>query len=174
MTKKSYGRLQRDNAQKELEKTRAWDDLMQIYNDCVATLGAHAHLARAANDEMLLMRIENKATLLTNLNLLKRDLLQLSDELKQLHDKHASRTGAANDVDDHWYSIQLYEQYALWMQKHEAVVMPTVYHLVEQIQAAERQLVLEQNAERQAEAVRDVNVVTDVLVKPASTVDASA
>lgn len=161
MTKKSLSRLQRDAEKKQLEHNTCWDDLNEIYQASVVGLASHLALAQEAGNTELLVEIADKATFIRNVNLLSADLVTLSSELAKLRELHGDKRGGSQDPDVVMYSIQVAEQYNLWKTKHETVVMPTVYHIVEQLQLAENRL-------RAKRAARDVAVVTDVQIKETS------
>lgn len=180
MTKKSAGRLARDakakamletaaaNA-KQLENNTCWDDLVVIYNDCVRLLHTHGLLSQKAHDAELLAEVSDKATLVTNIRLLAGDLKMMSEELRALHALHADKSGGSQDIDEVMTSIGLAEQYNLWMTKHDQVVMPTVYHIIEQFNQAEGRIAARKAEQAAADAATNVNVVTDVPVKMVST-----
>lgn len=178
MTKKSFARLARDAKAKEilesqkaqeraLKENTCWEDLNGIYSQCVGLLQSHALLATQAQNTEVLAAVADKTTLISNIRMLAEDLKTLSGELAQLHALHTGKAGGSQDPDEVLHSIQIFEQYNLWLTKHDGVVMPTVYHVLEQFNLAEQVIA-------QRKAATDVSVVTDVTVKEESVVTGTA
>lgn len=169
MTKKSFARLQRDAAAKEsklaqhkiLKENTCWDDLNEIYGQCVQMLQANAHLGAAAQDTEILAALEDKATFVRNARMMANDLREMSQDLTKLRELHLNKPPGSDDPDVVMYTINIAEQYNLWMAKYQSVIMPTALHLVEQISLAER-LVHQRNS------ASDPSVITDVQVKEAT------
>jgi hypothetical protein len=165
MTRKSTARLERDarkeSAEEQLKNNNCWDELNGIYTSMLGLLAKHASLSQLASDKELIAAIDDKSTLVTNLKILANDLRTLNSELKQIHDQHGDKTGGSTDPDVVFTTINIFEQYNLFMERHQAVVMPIVYHITEQFDQAERKL----NALARAEAdLKDPNVVSDAII----------
>lgn len=162
MTKKSAGRLARDAAEgrqkDQLANNHCWDDLNDIHESCVRLLSEHTHLAGYAQNKELINEVQDKETLSTNIRLLASDLQKLNGELGEIHAQHAGKTGGDQDPDVVFNTIEIYERYNLFMERHQAVVMPTVYHIIEQFTEAEKSLA----AKHRAAQEQAVDVVTDV------------
>ena len=174
MTKKSDARLRRDRiagntgkvekqkqkeAKQHLQNNKCWDELNAMYDQMRQLLGKHAHLSVLAQNKPLIAAIVDKPTLAANIRILGNDLKVLSDELGRIHSFHADKKGGADDPDEFMSTIGIFEQYNLFMERHEAVVMPTVFHIVEQFDQAEKLL---QAASRVDTSLKDPKVISDV------------
>lgn len=158
MTKKSHARLQRDaeakkngegkiSMQQRVGKNakinplnNCWDDLNTIYESCAQLIFQHVHLASYLRNQPLMCEVVNRDQLVANIQLLSNDLGKLRDELTEINNQHNTKSGGSQDPDEVMFTITIYEQYQLFMQRHDAVVMPTVYHIVEQLDQAEKKL----------------------------------
>lgn len=166
MTMKSAGRIARDAAtarnKKQLAENTCWDDLSNIYRSCTDLLQRHTHLAQYANNKELLAEITDTTTLAGNIRLLASDINKLASELKEIQAQHIDKTGGSPDPDEVIHSIGIFEQYNLFMERHEAVVMPTVLHILEQFDQAEHSLLKKKQAQAEQANELDPTVVTDV------------
>lgn len=194
MTKKSLGRQARDHAAKaqqiadkarDQERTKAlaeiqsgnntcWDDLNQIHAGCQQLLINHAHLGRELNQKDMIAEIEDPHALVLKIRSLAADLRQMTGELAEIYTQHQDKTGGVDDPDVLMTTFAIFEQYTLFKERHEAVVMPTVYHILEQVQLAEDRLNKKLLAAQQAAAATDPNVVTDVQYKEVPAEEATA
>ncbi|WP_144106618.1 hypothetical protein [Paraburkholderia sp. BCC1886] len=150
-------------------KNTCWDDLLQTHAFMTGLLLRHTSISEVLRDEDLKRYIAEPETFRTNVNQFASDLRQMSEELVQLRQCHVGKTGGSTDPDELIHAISLHEQYLLWQQKHDAVVMPTVLHVLEATNQAELaranatgQLNGEVPQEEIDPAVLDVNAVTDV------------
>jgi hypothetical protein len=142
MTKKSLGRRMRDEeaarqkAGETAKPNTCWDDLNAIYSSCVALLRSHAQVRELAQRKDLIACISDHRTLITNLQQLAGDIGEMNKELQELHEQHANKSGGDTDPNEVLRTIQIFEQYNLFMQRHEAVVMPTALWIGEQFDLA--------------------------------------
>ena len=170
MTKKSSARLARDASKarnsKQLETNSCWDDLKSIHNDCVSLLNAHTHLAAYANDSEMISCVDDKITLSDNIRLLASDLSKMNNELTEIYNQHANKTGGSTDPDVVMATISMFEQYNLFMERHQAVVMPTAHHIIEQFEAAEH-LMLRRRKEATERATNEALMQTNTGVSDA-------
>lgn len=150
MTLKSAARLARDAKKQrnteQLEKNTCWDDLNSMYAGCSQLLHRHTHLAQFSKDTELITEVVDKTTLVSNIRLLAADLQKMSSELTEISIQHSEQTGGSDDPDVVMKSINIFEQYNLFMERHEAVVMPTVHHILEQFDQAEHALLRKRQA----------------------------
>jgi hypothetical protein len=154
------------------EQNTCWDDLNNVYGEMAAILLRHTRISEVLRDQELLSFVDDKPTFKTNVNQFAGDLRQLNDELGKLRALHADKAGGSEDPEEVLHSIHIFEQYNLWMQKHDGVLMPTVYHILEatnqaelaraRAQASAGQLSTDVPQEQVDPAVLDVNQVTDV------------
>ena len=144
MTKKSYARLTRDaakaRAEASLKDNRCWDDLNDIKDSCTQLLLSHGHIAQYSTNQVLIAAVKDKETLTQNIRLLGSDLNQMKIELGQIAATHEGRSGGSQDPDEIVGTYEVYERYNLFMERHQAVVMPTALHITEQFGEAEKRL----------------------------------
>lgn len=168
MTKKSYARQQRDANKKDLETLKktntCWDDLKKISDSCFISLHtANNNLVEIYKTDRLINFIPKKTEVKVALRGLSQDLNMFTSELVRINALHKDKSGGFTEDEDLSLSLNLFEEYATWQTKYEAVVMPTVLFLLEQAELALQ-------AGSNADAATDPNVVTDVVVKePAPT-----
>lgn len=182
MTQKSYARKLRDAQEKQAELQKkadearrqeaiamirrgdntCWDDLRAIHSDCQALLMQHVNIGRELNDKELLACVDDHKALVVKINSLAADLRQLNGELKEIFAQHEDKNGGVDDPDVLMVTYKIFEQYNLFQERHQAVVMPTVHHILEQINAGEQRLLAKKAAEKAAEEATNPNVVTDV------------
>jgi len=185
MTKKSTGRQARDLAEKnqklaaQAAKQReadmraeiasgnntCWDDLNGIYGDCNALLLKHISLGRELNDKELLACVEDTSSLVLKIRSLAADLRQLTSELKEIYTQHAGKTGGVSDPDLLMQTYAIFEQYNLFRERHDSCILPTAYHILEQIQLAENKLMTKKREALAAESATNPDVITDVAFK---------
>lgn len=163
MTKKSQARLQRDANKKDidtLKKTNTcWDDLKKISESCFVSIAtANQQLLAVYRTEGLLNFIPNRDEVKVSLRGLAQDVSMFTDDLTRIHSLHKDKTGGFTEDEDLSLSLTLFEEYANWQTRYEAVVMPTVLFLLEQAELA-------LHAGTASKEVTDVNVVTDVEIK---------
>jgi len=156
MTQKSHARKMRDaakeRAKEQLATNTCWDDLNGIYQDTARLLHSHTNIASFAADRDLHRYLQNPTLTVANLKSLGRDLRQLSQELANIHAEHAGKTGGSDDVDEVYSTFSIFEKYNLFTERHNAVVMPTAYQIVEEFaQAEERRKLARGDAQQQAE-----------------------
>lgn len=169
MTQKSHARLMRDAAEarskQDLKDNKCWDDLNKIHNDCAMLLLSHVHLSQYSQSKDLIACVVDKEMLAQNIKLLASDLTKLTGELAEIHTQHLGKTGGSQDADEVFGTIEIYERYNLFTERHNAVVMPTANHIVEQFREAELRLkgALEIATAQAGET--DPSVVTDVAFK---------
>lgn len=164
MTKKSAARLARDQAQKDLATTSCWTDVNDISNKCEQLLASCAALHPSMRDPQLLDMVEDKALLAKNLRILSGDLGKLSTELQGLKKLHAGKTGTASDPQELITSINIFEQYMMFIERHDALVMPTANHIAEQLEVARRRMVDAANT-APLKPEQDPAIITDVEAK---------
>jgi hypothetical protein len=155
-------------------KNTCWDDLTEVYRECAAMLYQHTLISQLLNDKDLLSYVDDLPQFNLNVKQFAEDLTQMSVELQQLYALHSDKTGGSDDADVVLHSFAVYEQYKLWMTKHDGVVKPTIMHILEQTNQAElRRAEVHQKAsegllnaevpqEQVDPAVLDVSTVTDV------------
>jgi hypothetical protein len=158
------------------QKNTCWDDLTGVYRECTQLLFQHTMISQLLGDKDLLQYLEDPVTFNLNVKQFAADLGQINVELQNLHALHADKVGGTDDQDQLLHSINIYEQYRLWMERHDAVIKPVVMQILEQTNAAElKRMAANQKAaaamldstsevppENLDSGVIDVNTITDV------------
>lgn len=166
MTQKSFARKQRDaakeRAKEQLEDNKCWDDLNEIYNEAARLLHSHAAIAGYASDTDLHRYLPNPSLTVKNLKSLGSDLRQLSEELKGIKAEHANKTGGSDDADEVMGTFSIFEKYNLFTERHNAVVLPTAYQIVEEFAQAEQR-------RQQAHAAANAPTASDLAQSTAET-----
>lgn len=141
MTKKSAARLARDAqraAQKEhLETNTCWTDLEKLYCQCVGLLSSHTAIQALSKDKDLHRYLDQPESTSARIRSLASDLKAMSIELTQIHSQHEGKSGTEKDPDEWMRAAHIGEQYTLFMERHDGVLMPTVYEILEQFNQAE-------------------------------------
>ena len=149
MAKKSAARLMRDAEEKKiqqgsknyLQQNKCWDELESMYDSMTGLLSQHTGLAAFGQNKELISAVSDKDLLSTNFTILANDLKTLSGELTEIHDLHADKKGGTTNPNVLMKTIDIFELYNLFMERHDAVVMPTAYHIIEQLDQAEKKLI---------------------------------
>lgn len=144
-----------------------WDELNELLLTCQQGLVSPVILGQLAQRKDLIVFIRDKAGLVTRINMFKQDILQLKKELDDIAAQHAGKTGGSDDLDDIMRANQISEQYQLFLTRMDAVITPTVGHILEIFTEAE---LIQQQAKVEAGQAapaytpeQDPNVVTDVV-----------
>lgn len=127
-----------EKSNKALERNRCWDELEGIYQSCAAALIQHTVISQLASDHELLMCLDNPTLVAQNIRSLGQDLRTMEQELQTIHAQHAGKALGAQDGDEMMLAFTISEQYHLFMERHNGVLMPTVYEILEHFSAAEQ------------------------------------
>jgi hypothetical protein len=162
MTKKSQGRLMRDaikkDAKEELNQNRNWDELHERYAECRNLLLMHLAVGEILQRPDIQGEIykQEAQTVISNIQLLTKDLNERAQELTMIYGTHSDKTGGC-DENDIMLSFEIMEKYTAWLSLMQANVQPTLAHIMEITSEVEKRLIAKA-------AVLDPNVVTDVEV----------
>lgn len=170
MFKSKLNEIKADQAKEE--SLPVWDEVNELYVKCVQGVMSPAVLGQLAQRKDIIAHIRDHDGLNTRINMFKRDILTLKEELAELHAAHAGKVGTEDDPNEIMRAITISEKYTLFLEKLEATIPPTVAHILEIFTEAE--LIMQQkatdaaNAQHAAEqdariAELDPNVVTDVV-----------
>ncbi len=176
MTKKSYGRLQRDASKKEMDNliqnNKSWDDLESLYiSFSTALVQANSQLLDVYRIPNITTFVPKKDEVIIALRGLSQDIKQFTDELKIIHNAHAGKTGGFTNEQEMMDSIEIFEKYTHYQVRYDSIIMPSVTFLLEQ---AEMSLAvigeMQSKAETESEDsklkdLQDPNVVSDAVVK---------
>lgn len=176
MTKKSYGRLQRDlqeaktkNAQKMradyFKKNTGWDDAQQLYQSAAELVaGTGATIQGGFSDRSIFTFFNQQEMVEVNTAIggMSKDLELFTNDLLALRSKHHGRSGAVTTDEDFSIILEIGQEYSDFTTRFSAVVAPNQKFLTDKLAVA-----LTRRAEAQKAAAQDVNVVTDVTTKTA-------
>lgn len=160
MTKKSASRQMRDKMKKDLKDNKCWDDLNNMYFSMLQLISQHANISLLAQRKDIIAMVDDKETLTINIKSLANDLRTMNDDLSKIKAMHEGKSGGSQDPDEVFNSITIYEHYRLFMERHDAVIMPTALYIIEQFDQAERKLI-DANKEKE---LKDPNVVSDAII----------
>ena len=154
----------------EMERKKAegwmpvWDDLRSLYIECAKGVMAPAVLGALARRKDIIEHIRDQVGLQTRIEMFKRDIITLKNELTGIAAEHAGKTGGTSDPDELMLSIQIAEKYNLFKERMSAIIEPTVAHILEIFTEAEL-IMLDKQGKLSDTGLRpeqDPNVVTDV------------
>lgn len=141
-------RAERDAAQAERKTERSetylqtngcWDELAGVYDNCKALLFQYVTLLQhAGNPTLKPFFTANLATAAAGLiRIVTADLLQLNEELAKIARQHEGKTGGATSMEEMATSMQFWEQYQLFIERHTGVLSPNVNQLLEVLNQVE-------------------------------------
>lgn len=155
MTKKSAARIERDHIakvtaqmkkdqiafDKKYDGKRCWSDLLAVSQASgIALAGIGAQFIQLRSDPLKLTYLVDSKLFSNRVRTLSSDIKTLTKELADLVAIHTNRTGGHVSDDDLFHSIQLNEQYIVFNQRVEALLLPTANALAEQVDEAERRM----------------------------------
>ena len=178
MTKKSYGRMQRDLQEaktKSAQKMRndyfknntGWNDVRDLYNTaCQMVVGTGEIIRQGFSDRDIFKYFNNQEMVEVNtaINGMNKDLQLFTDELVNLGKHHLDKSGSVSSDEDFNAILELGQRYSDFTTRFSAVVSPNQKFLTDKLGIA---LGRRQEAVAAAEqaAAQDINVVTDVVAK---------
>jgi hypothetical protein len=145
----------------EEKKDTCWDDLMAVYFEARGLLLQHTSVSGLLADKDLQNYLDDPVTFNLNVKQFGVDVGQMHIELQSLRALHVDKKGGSTSPDDLIYSIEIFEQYRLWMTRHDGVIKPVVMQILEQTNAAE--LKRAQAHQKAAEGMIDAEVPTENL-----------
>lgn len=171
MTQKSYARRMRDEQKKQtqevLDENNCWDDLQALYSEAAKALGAHAGIGHLMNKKEVLPYLgQNARPVAEAITALTRDIEAMNGELLALYALHADKRGGTDNPDEVMHSLQLGEQYYLFMTRHDNVIMPNVFFVLEQMDLAEQAYERATKAAQAAEQIKHTPVTLEAEVTP--------
>lgn len=182
MAKKSLNRRMRDyndgELQKHLENNKSWDELEELHSEMATMLMQHANLGAVLNNKELIAALKDKSAFAEKVRILGRDLGVMANELNEIYAQHKGKTGGITDPDQIFLPITIFEQYTLFSERHEGVIMPVVQMILEDVHQAEqrlagaKQIIAEQDAVA-AQADKDPAKVVEGEVLPADNAKSS-
>lgn len=142
-----------------------WDDLNASFVKAHHALVAPAIIGQYAARKDIIAHVVDKAALRLRIEQFQRELVHLKQELKAISSQHTEKTGSTNDPDEIMLAVRIGEQYALFLERLESIIQPTVAHIIEIFTQAELLMIEAQNkANEGLTPEQDPNVVTDVQV----------
>lgn len=122
------------------EVNNSWDDVNRLSGLCRILLLNATGLLPSIRNQQLLSKIDDRVAFDSNAHILARDLMVFSKDFQALEARHRGRQGDAQGPDENMDAIDLSTQYAMFTERFEAVLRPTMLHVIEQIQHAEAKL----------------------------------
>jgi hypothetical protein len=154
------------------EKNTIWDDARNIYETSVLAIErANGQLASfltdVVNSPEKLKLIKDPVMLKNNIDLLSRDIPDHRQRLDAIYAQHSDKTGGSTEPDEHMLGLNIYEQYRGAIELYDAVIMPTISHIFEQVGAAEELVIASALEKQQATvtALQDPSIISDIPVK---------
>jgi hypothetical protein len=189
MTKKSAGRLKRDEMKKQLEanpqaaEAATWDKLTGIYTTCAqALVNNHSNMLRLFAIPGLLQNVPDVVLVEKALTGLDNDVKDFSEELLSIRQLHISKVGDCVDENETMQLFEIFEKYHSYDSRYNAIILPTVMELSEQATLGKNKMIQDlQKAEALAaeelakKQLVDPNVISDIQIKehPSTEVHAS-
>jgi hypothetical protein len=130
----------RQRAAAARQMNNSWDDVNRLSGLCRQLLLNATGLLPSIRNQQLVAQIEDKQAWGTNAHILARDLMTFTNEFQALEARHRGKQGDAQGPDENMDAIDLSTQYAMFAERYEAVLQPTVMHVIELIQHAEAKL----------------------------------
>lgn len=115
------------------------------------------------NDKEKIKLVKDPVLLTSNINLLAKDILQHTDTLNKIYEKHKNKSGGTSTPDDHMEVLQIHGEYSDVMEVYSANVVPTVNFIIEQIGLSEELLKAQRLSSQQN--LQDPNVISDIEIK---------
>lgn len=146
------------DAKNELNQNRNWDELHERYAECRNLLLMHLGVGEILERPDIKGAIyqQEAETVITNVQLLTKDLTERAQELAMIFGTHRDKFGGC-DENDIMLSFEIMEKYTAWLSLMEVNVQPTLAHIMEITSVVEKRLI-------EQAALLDPNVVTDVEV----------
>jgi hypothetical protein len=146
-----------------LKDNSFWDDCNNHYKIAVDAVhqveGQLAiELERIVNTPELVSKIENHKQLEENLTVLHKDITAHMQRLEDIHQNHKDKKGGISTPEEGLEVIQINGQYQEAAEIYNAVVLPTVCHVFEQIAPA-------QKAMYDSLSLTDPTVISDAVIK---------
>lgn len=178
MTKKSAGRLLRDQQQKEFEQRLAnegidentcWEHLDGCYKNAKGLFVEYFNLATMVADPktncyFTAQEGEKVANLMKSLAV---DTEPLQKETEALYAKHQGKVGIPENEDDNYLIISLQQDYGVLLNNHALTVLPVMLELDELLQKALSRRGRHEKAIKDAAAAAQAPTEQPVEVAPA-------
>lgn len=172
MTKKSDGRLKRDQQKQELNdagkqaaESNSWDSLEHCYQHHMQLFGQYLKLSRKLIEPEVQANILNQVHSDNLARGMDDAVCSLHERTEALHNGHKGKTGLTKN-DAEWFDVvTMFQSYAALIEEHQMLVTPMAHELTEIITAAE--FAIQHKAKIAAQAKKDLlnpNVVSDVVV----------
>lgn len=143
----------------ELSSNNNWDNLQTRYQECRELMLVHLGVANVLENPEVQAEVRangTEATLVSNIQLLTRDVRERVNELEMIYGVHRDKHGSA-DENDIMLSFEVMEKYTQWLALIEAVLMPTMAHILEITAEAEKAVALK-NAATDPNDARPIDV----------------
>lgn len=165
---------QRNNpqvAQPVVVSNTFWDDARDLYEKSIwAVQYTHGQLSdylrsMISNPETL-EKMKDNVELISNIQLLTRDIGEHKDRLTAIYQMHKDRSGGSTTPDEHMSVIRIHGEYHDALEMYESTIMPTVTHIFEQIGIIDQFLEEQKTEEVPAAPVEEMTDVVAVELNP--------
>lgn len=106
-----------------------WDELHGLYANSVDLMASIYPITEALRDRAAVARCRSQSELLRDAQILARDQEEYRARLSSIYATHKDRHGGTDDPNELMQALHIGEQYSHWMSSFEAVVLPTVRSL---------------------------------------------
>lgn len=177
MTKKSLGRLQRDQEKlqqqqamekfhKDKEVNKAWDELKGIHQQLLSTImGISTEVGNMFSIPEINNFLENTKETVDLIRCLSDDTKSLSTRIASVYESHKDKTGGWTTEDEFFSTVQIFEQYHAINSEISGLIFPNYQILANHYTTAvvrAEEIVKSKNAEN---ALTDPTVISDIVPK---------
>lgn len=132
-----------------------WDDLNAHHAKLLLVFAGYGFMARSMKNDKLLSFVRNRRAFINLCALLKTDLDRLKEELAQIYQMHAGKSGErskgrAGDM-EMIAILEAHEHYQMWLMKHDSVCERTSAQIRAMIHEAEGDMLQADRAAAEAE-----------------------
>jgi hypothetical protein len=123
-----------------LQENNLWDDLRQVYFGCSQTMAEPQLLGQMLQNRALIKHLPDMAGVMNNCQIVINDVKEMSAKLNTIYALHSGRSGGAKDPDEYARTMQLHEEYMIWIAQWKAVISPMTTQIAAQISIASQRL----------------------------------
>jgi hypothetical protein len=177
MTKKSLGRLQRDQEKlqqdqamvkfhKDKEVNKAWDELKDIHQQLlISIMGISTEVGNMFSVPEINNFLENTNQTVDLIRCLSDDTKTLSTRIASIFESHKDKSGGWTTEDEFFSTVQIFEQYHAISSEISGLIFPNYQILANQYTAAVVRAEEIVKKENDAKALTDPNVISDIVPK---------
>jgi hypothetical protein len=144
-------------------KNQSWDAVNVLSSTCAQLLVAGRGMMPSLKNPLIRKHVEDIASLDANAAIVARELTAYATRLLEFRKQHEGKTGNAQGDDENMLAINVFTEYVNWTEQFNAIVQPTINHMLEIIRVAEGKLREEDNDAADAIGVETSMVLGKVL-----------